>query len=139
MQEKKVTKRLRLALQEAQTKLKKARTEQEQAEAVVTAMLAAKGFSVSMLGQGRKKGGTQQHQKNRFEVLDRVRQVAELSPEQTGHWKYFKTTWDEEMAEAHGEDWGQLFAEIVQQLLNDLLDGKTNALSVFMEDEKKRV
>ena len=43
------------------------------------------------------------------------------------------------MAEAHGEDRGQLFAEIVHQLLNDLLEGKTDALSVFMENEKKRV
>ena len=139
MQQKRESAQARLELKEAQAKLKKARKEQQQAEAVVTAMVAAEGFSMSMLGHGRKKGGTQQHQKNRFEVFDRVRQVAELSPEQTGHWNYFKTTWDEEMAEAHGEDWGQLFAEMMQQLLNDLLEGKTDALSVFMENEKKRV
>ena len=139
MQQKRESAQAKLELKEDQAKLKKARKEQQQAEAVVTAMVAAKGFSMSMLGHGRKKGGTQQHQKNRFEVFDRVRQVAELSPEQTGHWNYFKTTWDEEMAEAHGEDWGQLFAEMMQQLLNDLLEGKTDALSVFMENEKKRV
>ena len=43
------------------------------------------------------------------------------------------------MAEVHGVTWGGLFAEIIQKLLDDLLAGKTDALSVFMEDEKKRV
>ena len=43
------------------------------------------------------------------------------------------------MAEVHGEAWGGLFAEIIQKLLDDLLAATTDALSVFMEDEKKRV
>jgi hypothetical protein len=136
---KKTETRVEHALKEAMAKLQKARKEQRAAEAVVTAMEAARGYSLTMLGQGKKKGGLQQHQKARFEVLDRVRQVAELSPEQTGQWNYFKHTWDEEMAEAHGANLGQLFAEIVQQVLNDVLEGKRNALSVFMENESKRV
>ena len=32
-----------------------------------------------------------------------------------------------------------VFAEIVQSLLKDLLAGKTDALSLFMENEKTRV
>ena len=42
------------------------------------------------------------------------------------------------MAEAHGEDWAELFAELVQQALNDLGDGRSNALSVFMHNETRR-
>ena len=43
------------------------------------------------------------------------------------------------MAEAHGEDWAELFAELVQQVLNDLTEGRRNALSVFMHNETTRV
>ena len=43
------------------------------------------------------------------------------------------------MAEAHGENWAQLFAEMIQRVLNDLADGRSNALSVFMHNETKRV
>ena len=102
-------------------------------------MVSAKAFTLAQLGHGRKYGGIQAHQKNRQEVLERVREVAELSPEQTCHWDLFKLAWDQQMAEVHGVIWGGLFAEIIQKLLDDLLAGKTDALSVFMEDEKKRV
>ena len=37
------------------------------------------------------------------------------------------------MAEIHGDAWGR------KKMLGDLLGGKTDALSVFIEDEKKRV
>ena len=74
-----------------------------------------------------------------MEVSQRLRRAAELSPEQTSQWEYFKTIWDREMAEAHGEDWAELFAELVRKVLNDLAEGRSNALSVFMHNETKRV
>ena len=43
------------------------------------------------------------------------------------------------MAEAHGENWAELFAQLVQQVVNDLIEGRRNALSVFMHNETKRV
>ena len=43
------------------------------------------------------------------------------------------------MAESHGEEWAELFAEMVQQVLNDLGEGRSNSLSVFMHDETRRV
>ena len=43
------------------------------------------------------------------------------------------------MAETHGTSWGKLFAEIVQKLLNDIYAGRTDALSLFMENERQRV
>ena len=92
-----------------------------------------------MLGKGKKRGGTQQNQEARLEVLQRLRRAAELSPEQTSQGELFTTNWDREMAEAHGEDWAELFAEMVQQVLNDLGEGRSNALSVFMRNETRRV
>ena len=92
-----------------------------------------------MLGQGKTNGGTAQFQKARQEVLNRVRALAELSSEQQNDWRLFATTWDAQMAEAHGADWAGLFAEIVQRLLNDLEGGNRNALSEFMRCESERV
>ena len=94
-------------LKDAVAQLAKITKEQKVVAAVVTAMEAAKGYSLPMLGQGKKGGGTQQHQKARFEVLDRLRQVAEVSPEQTGQWTFFKTSWVHEMADLHQANWGQ--------------------------------
>ena len=108
-------------------------------EAVVTVMEEVKVYSLEVLGKGKKRGGTHQNQKARLEVLQRLRRAAELSPQQTSQWEYFKTNWDREMAEAHGEDWAELFAELVQQVLNDLGEGRSNALSVFMHNETRRV
>ena len=102
-------------------------------------MVSAKAFTLTQLGQGRKHGGTLAHQKHRADVLERVREVAELSPQQTCHWNLFKRAWDETMAETHGVNWGGFFAEIVQKLLGDIYAGKTDALSLLMEKEKQRV
>ena len=132
MQQKREKARVENELKEAKAKLQRARTEQRAAEAVVTAMEEVKVYSLEMLGKGKKKGGVQQHQKARLEVLQRLRRAAELSPEQTGQWDYFKNAWDREMADIHGEDWAELFAEQVQKVLNDLSEARSNALSVFM-------
>ena len=43
------------------------------------------------------------------------------------------------MASAAGEQWATAFSEMVMAVLNDLSDNKTDALSVFMEEEKERV
>ena len=43
------------------------------------------------------------------------------------------------MVAFHMEKWPAVFAEIMQKLLQDLLAGKTDALSVFVENEKARV
>ena len=102
-------------------------------------MVSAKAFTLTQLVQGRTHGGTLAHQKTRHDVLERVREVAELTAQQTCHWCFFKRAWDEAMAEAHGINWGKLFAEIVQNLLDDIYAGKTDALSLFMENERQRV
>ena len=102
-------------------------------------MEEVKVYSFEMLGKGKKRGGAQQNQKARLEVLNKVRRAAELSPEQTGQRGCFKTVWDRGMAEIHGEEWAQLFAEMAQQVLDDLGEGHRDALSKFMHNETKRV
>ena len=72
-------------------------------------------------------------------MLERLRRAAELSAAQTSLWDCFKNAWDKEMAEAHGENWAELFAQLVQQVLNDLAEGRSNALSVLMHNETRRV
>ena len=118
--------------------MQRARKEQRDAEAVVTAMEEVKAYSLDMLGKG-KKTCHQQHHKARLEVLERLRRAAELSPAQTTTWEFFKQTWDQEMAGVHGEGWAELFAQMMQQVLNDLGEGKSNALSLFMNNETRRV
>jgi ATPase subunit of ABC transporter with duplicated ATPase domains len=126
-------------LKEADKALKGAKKERKHEEQVLAAMVSARAFTLPMLGNGKKKGGTQQNQKNRYEVLERVRAVAELSPEQTNNWHLFKIAWDEAMAVFHGDTWGETFAQMMKTVLDDLLAGKTDALSVFVENEKKRI
>ena len=92
-------------------------------------------YSLEMLGKGRKKGGFQQHHKARLEVLQRLRRAAELSPEQTSQWEYFKAIWDRKMAEAHGDNRAVVFADLVQHVLSDIGEGRSNALSVFMQND----
>ena len=71
--------------------------------------------------------------------MERIRQSAELSPEQANDWEFFKTTWDREMADAQQEKWGELFAELMKHMLNELGSGKTSALSKIMHAETQRV
>ena len=73
-------------------------------------MEEVKVHSLEMLGKVMKKGGPQQNQDARVEVLQRLRRAADLSPEQTSQWDYVKAISDREMAEAHGEDGAVPFA-----------------------------
>ena len=102
-------------------------------------MTEAKAFTIQSLGFGRPNGGTKDHQKNRFHVMDRVRSVAYLTPPQATCWQSFKELWDAKRAEVSGQEWGQVFAQEIRNIQNDLLNGHTEALSKFMENERKRI
>ena len=114
MQQNQENARVKHELKEAKAELQKARKQARAAEAVVTAMDEVKVYSLEMLGKGRKNTGILQHQRTRLEVLERLRRAAELSAEQTSQWEYFKTSWDQVMAEAHGQYWPKLFVQLVQ-------------------------
>ena len=80
-----------------------------------------------------------QYQKARRELMNCFRGIAASSADQKNDWQNFCVSWDQKMAEAHGEDWAELFAEIVQPVLNLLEGGDANALSDFMHRETERV
>ena len=71
--------------------------------------------------------------------MNRVPQLAELSLEQQNDWGYFTTSWDQEMAEALEGEWPEMFAEMVQQILDELMTGNRCALSEYMHRETQRI
>ena len=91
------------------------------------------------LGHGKPNGGTKENQKRRFDVLDRVRSVSDLTASQANGWQSFKELWDAKRAEVSGTEWGEVFAEEMQNVQDDLLKGHSDALSKFMEDERQRI
>jgi hypothetical protein len=127
------------ALADTDRQLKKRKRDLKHQDKVIAAMTASRAYSLASLGDGHKKGGTKDHAKNRSKVLDQVREVGELSAEQTFHWSLFKMALDESMMAFHTGHWAKVFAQVVQKILADLLEGQTDALSVFMENEKARV
>ena len=92
-----------------------------------------------MLGQGKAKGGNKDHKQNRYQVLERLRRIGNLTQEQNGQWEYLKTHYDEAQANANGVNWGQQFAEIVQGVLYQMLHGDGDAFSKFVKRETDRV
>ena len=131
--------RVRRELAEVTARLKKTRQLNREAEAVVAARAQIKAYSLEMLGKGKKNAGGQQYHKTRMEVMERLRRVATLTPQQTADWQYFKTEWDKEYANIMDEHWPEMFAEIVQDIVNKLTAGTTNALSEFMHRETQRI
>ena len=119
--------------------LKKVRQNLAAMESLKECQEAMKSFSPASLGHGNKRGGTKAQAKIRMEVLERVaRTCGALSPEQTNDWKWFKDAWDQNRANAHGPEWGLIFAETMQGVLKDKEDGTPNAMSQFMHRETSK-
>ena len=134
-------KRAAKELKEVEMQMKKARKEQREALEVAKSIEAVKTYTLKDLGQGRTRppAGGEQFRKARSEVLQRVRRVSDLSPMQTGDWDYFRTEWDRVMADRHGENWATIFAEIIQNIMNEVEKGNRGALSELMHAETNRV
>ena len=96
-------------------------------------------ISPAVLGQGKPNGGTEEHQKHRFLVLDRLRGMACLTPPQNAYWHIFKKLWDERRKNSAGQDWGLHFAQEIEYIQFGLLDGDGEAMSKWMENERERV
>ena len=139
MRFKKETELAKKALKDTDRQLRKRKQDVKHQDKVLAAMATSRAYTLEMLGATHKKGGTKEHAKNRSKVLDQLREVGELSAEQTFHWTFFKVAWDTSMVAFHKDKWAGFFAEMVQKVLQDLLAGQTDALSVFVETEKARV
>ena len=101
-------------------------------------MHEAEAFTPQMLGYGKSNGGTKDHRDARFKVLERARRIGNLTVRQEGQWEFFKTSWDAAMCEAHGGDWGKVFAEFTQNIFLQM-PTETDAFSTFVESESRRV
>ena len=120
------------ALREAQKKLRKVKT-------IIASIEETRAYTLESFGRGMPNGGTNDHRKNRFRVMDRVRSVACLTPPQATRWQSFKELWDAMRAEVSGPEWGEVFAQEMVNIQVDLLEGHTEASSKFMEDERQRI
>jgi hypothetical protein len=137
-----LTKRkLEKQIKDAKQDLKKRKQDVADEVAMAATRHAMKSFSLQDLGHGRdgRSRGGAQAKKNRFEVLDRLSRLCQgLSAAQQNDFSWWKQTWDESMAEHHGENWPKTFAELVQRILDDFGNGVSNAFSVFVHAETRR-
>ena len=131
----KVSKELKCA-KESLTKVRKKSLE---AEEVAECKEHMKTYTPAIFGQGKPKAGGQAVQKTRIQALNRIRAVAHLSPEQLNDWDRFTTEWDKQMVDLHGAAWGGLFAEQLQNVLEQLADGNSSAFSQYVHNETMRV
>ena len=139
LEQRKAKRKAAAELQAVVMALKKARRDARAAESVVVANETVKLYTLDMLGHGRKSGGPESCRKARLEVMQRVRNAAELSDEQSIDWEFFARSWDGQLANALCKEWGRQFAETMQGLLERLLNGERAALSDFMQKETQRV
>ena len=125
---------------DAKELLKKRKAQVLEAENLLEMKHAFKTFSPEMLGNGHAKGAGALGRKRRHEVLDRMSHTGTgLSAGQKNSWDWFKDSWDEAMLSEHEAEWGAVFAEYIQGVLERLDKGTTNAFSLFVQDESKRV
>ena len=110
----------KIELEKAAAKLREVRKANREAEDIGAVVTAVKSFSLPMLGQGQRNGGGAAFEKARRDLMNRVRGIAMLSDSQKNDWQHFQSTWDQKLAEAHGADWAELFAQITQNALNGL-------------------
>ena len=96
-------------------------------------------FSLEYLGHSRSRGGGSAGKKKRCKVLDRLSRLGQgLSGAQRNDFGWWKESWDAKMLEEHGAEWGCVFAEWVQRVINDVGDGIGNAFSLFVHAETRR-
>ena len=120
------------ALREARKKLRKVKK-------IIASIEETRAYTLESFGKGMPNGGTKDHRKNRFQVMDRVRSVACLTPPQATCWQSFTELWDAKRAEVSGTEWGEIFAQEMRNLQIDLLEGDSEALSKWMESERQRI
>ena len=130
---------LQKKVSERKSNFNKLSAELKRIEAVVAALESQKSFSAEMLGQGKPRGSNKDHRLNRYEVLERVRRAGKLIEDQKGQWDFFKTQWDAAQASAIGTNWGQVFAEILNDVQLKMLHGDIDAFPKFVKSETDRV
>ena len=133
----KVTKLRKQEADAAVAELKRAKQAIADAEHIKESIHSMKTFTVDSLGGTTANAGGVGGRKRRFEVLDRMaRSGTGLSPAQRNDWVWFKESWDTAMLTEHKGKWPTVFASWMQNVMNS---GATNAFSVFVYDETRRL
>ena len=131
--------RLRKESGEAAEMLQKRKKELLSVESILETRHAMKRYTPEALGQGKPRSGGVAARKLRYEVLDRLAKLgAGLTPAQKNDWSWFREAWDEKMCAEHAQEWGGVFSQWMQKVLDDLGDGLPNAFSTFMHNETVR-
>ena len=133
-----LTKAAKAEAKEYQNKLNRVRTQLKDAQDLLAAKEALKSYTPETLGEGKARGGGAAFRARRFEVMDRLLTHGKLTPQQNNDWNWFKDAWDKHMSETHDQQWGHVFAEICQGLLDQLRQGIPAAVSNFMYNETRR-
>ena len=126
---------LKAQIEKAKAITKQSEMTLNRSRAVVAAMTDVRAFSASQCGHGKKGGGTKEHRANRFQVLERMRLIGNLTQEQTHQWDFFIHNWDEQRAAADQEQWGVRFLEEMQHILEKMAGGQGNAFSEYVRDQ----
>ena len=74
--------RVKQELVEVRAKLQQTEKDQAEVDVVAVEVYTPKAFILSMLSDGKKKGGNEQQAKNRYIVSGHVRRSADLSPDE---------------------------------------------------------
>ena len=125
--------------EQAKSQLKKRKAALAALENLLESKQAIKRFPEHALGVGHPTGGGAQGRKARHEVLDRIACTgAGLSQPQKNDWAWFKDSWDHKMVQQYAAEWGGKFTSWMQEILNRIEDGVSNAFSVFVNSETRR-
>ena len=80
------------------------------------------------------------YKEKRHSVLNKMSKLGqELSPAQKSDFAWFKDEWDKKMCQEYGDEWGNTFAMLMQHTLDEITAGVTNAFSVMMHSETRRL
>ena len=91
------------------------------------------------MGKGKKNLGGAECTKRRVAILERYAKLGTtLSPEQRNDFIWFKTEWDAQGRERHGDAWPDKFLSMLKGVLDELPQDPS-AFSKFMLDEERNV
>ena len=98
---------------------------------------AMKAFDPNMLGQGKQRGGSAAHRKERMDFLERVKaQYPALRPELANDWAQFKRVFDERHCKNigfEGKSYGSWFLNEMKALLTARQEGRLDALEKWID------
>ena len=133
-------KKARQQAKEMTTRVGMARSKLKETQGLQATLKALKSFTPKVLGHGSPRGGGAIHKTRGKEVLSRLlSKGAPLNARAKNDWVWFVETWNAKMAEEHGAEWFNLFAQQMQHLAESLAAGEADAVATCMASETKRV